>query len=291
MDQAQYNAAAVRRFYEQAMNQRNPAVLDSVLAQVHVALGPVPVAVHRDQVKRSIAATTPDWQYEVLDLVADQEKVAARLRLSFLHQTPINQNPPTGRRIQVHLMSIFRLASGLIEEIWEVRDNMSLTIQTQPQPTPGASVWQETRPLSPAIGGAAGHGPNVAAIRRYQDELNRKNVAVLDAALSPSFVAHGGYGGVSMSNRETMKAHTALMFAAFPDLLTVIDDVVSAGSRVAVRTTTTGTQTGQFDDLPPTGRRIHMRGMSIYEIEGGQISAHWGVSEAFEMLRQLRGVA
>lgn len=286
---SQQNIDVVRRFYEQGLNQRNPTVIDAVMAPAHVYLSHPPQVIPRDRVKQSLPALPTQQSYEVLDLVASGDKVAARIRLSFVHDRPINNHPPTGRKLSARVMSIFRLAGGLIEEMWEIQDNMSVTVQTLPQPAPGASFWMDATPQAPSAQPGPIAEANVALIRRVQDELNRRNLAVLDGALSPAYVLHGLPGGAT-GNKDTMKAALQANLVAFPDIIGVIDDIFAAGNKVVVRTSTTGTQTGPLQDLAPTGRRIQLRGGTIYEVANNQIVAQWSVSETFEMLRQLRGM-
>ena len=53
---------------------------------------------------------------------------------------------------------------------------------------------------------------------------------------------------------------------AFPDWHFEIDDLVSAGDRVVVRWTATGTHEGMFDDVAPTGRLVEWIGCDWFRI-------------------------
>jgi len=78
------------------------------------------------------------------------------------------------------------------------------------------------------------------------------------------------------------------MRTTYPDLRYRIDDLVTAGDRVAVRWTATGTQRGSlWGQVPPTGKRVTWRGMHLVTVRGGRIDEVWAVADTIAVLRQL----
>lgn len=71
----------------------------------------------------------PDWRVEVLELVAHGELVAVRWRGTVTHEGPFHGIPPTGRRVHVSGMNMYRLAEGRIAEEWEQMDSLGLLRQ------------------------------------------------------------------------------------------------------------------------------------------------------------------
>jgi predicted ester cyclase len=68
----------------------------------------------------------PDAQVEVVDLIAEGEKVVGRFRCSATNLGPWRGNPPTGRRFkQVDEVYIYRVRDGRITEAWGLEDNRS----------------------------------------------------------------------------------------------------------------------------------------------------------------------
>jgi predicted ester cyclase len=62
---------------------------------------------------------------EIVDLVADSEKVAAHLRCSGTHLGEWMGHPPTGRRFHnVDEIYIFRVTGGKVVGAFGVEDNM-----------------------------------------------------------------------------------------------------------------------------------------------------------------------
>lgn len=284
MNHAQYNGSVVQCFYDQVFNQRRLDLIDKLFPPAHLAHSTNPVMSSREQLKQAIAATPPDRRFELLDLVADEEKVATRVRIYFqLHSD--NRGP---RQVSVNSMGFFRLAGGLIEESLILEDLMSAQFLASPQAPSAPAVWHETQPLPPSFGPMS-YGANVAIVRRLHDELNRRNPAILDALCAPECLFYGALGGKPLGV-EALKQSWALSYSAFPDYIEYVDDVVAAGSKVAVRVISRGTHRGMLVDLPPTGRSIQIRGIYIFELREGKIIGLWNLTETREMFRQLKGL-
>jgi predicted ester cyclase len=68
----------------------------------------------------------PDVQMEIVELIAEGEKVVGRFRRSATHLGPWRGEPPTGRRFErVDEVYIFRVHDGQITEAWGIEDTRS----------------------------------------------------------------------------------------------------------------------------------------------------------------------
>ena len=68
----------------------------------------------------------PDFSMEIVDLVAEEEKVAAHFRCSGTHLGEWMGRPPSGRRFQdVDEIYIFRVRTGKLTDATGVEDNLS----------------------------------------------------------------------------------------------------------------------------------------------------------------------
>jgi predicted ester cyclase len=56
---------------------------------------------------------------------------------------------------------------------------------------------------------------------------------------------------------------------------------------VASRVTWTGTHTGQFVYLPPTGKRIKVEGITMERVANDKLVEHWGEWNQAELMLQL----
>jgi len=69
------------------------------------------------------------------------------------------------------------------------------------------------------------------------------------------------------------KRQTVLLYLqAFPDLNFSVENAIAQGDMVAVHWIARGTHLGSFMHIPPTGRSIEVRGVSILTIAEGKIS-------------------
>src|SRR6185437_1008316 len=75
--------------------------------------------------------------------------------------------------------------------------------------------------------------------------------------------------------------------AAFPDLAVAIDHTVCDEENVAIAYTISGTHEGTFSGIPPTGKKVHVRGVQIARFEDGKIVERWGSSDELGILKQL----
>lgn len=114
---AEQNKLLVRRLVEEAVNPGNLDVLDEL------AQGAMAVAARRWI--GPFRDSFPDFRMEILDLVADGEKVAAHFRCSGTHLGEWMGHPPTGRRFQdIDEIYIFRVSDGKLARAFGVEDNM-----------------------------------------------------------------------------------------------------------------------------------------------------------------------
>ena len=77
------------------------------------------------------------------------------------------------------------------------------------------------------------------------------------------------------------------MREGIPDLRYDILDMVITPEKAAVFLRVTGTHSGNFFGIAPTGKKIDVRQMQIEWIRAGKISQHWRVTDELTLLRQL----
>jgi len=66
-----------------------------------------------------------------------------------------------------------------------------------------------------------------------------------------------------------------------------INEMFSAGDRVVVRWTGTGTHNGTINGIPPTGRSVNVECIAIHRFEGDKIAETWEVWDTLGFLQQL----
>jgi steroid delta-isomerase-like uncharacterized protein len=130
---------------------------------------------------------------------------------------------------------------------------------------------------------------NKAIVRRFGAELlNEMNFAAADEILAPDFAVHG-IPGVPPS-REGFEGAVRMFHAGFPDWEDRIEDMVAEGDRVAIRLTGSGTHSGDFMGIPPTGKRVTISGIAIYRLAGGKVAEDRVQLDLLGMLQQLGAI-
>jgi steroid delta-isomerase-like uncharacterized protein len=136
------NKALVRRIWEEIFNRRNLALADDLIAPGSVnheappgitTEGPEEVR----QVVRMLTTAFPDHRIDILELVAEGDKVVTRSLFSGTHQGPFMGIPPTGKHFTMEQINITQVVNGKAVEHWGVRDDLGMMQQLGVVPQPG----------------------------------------------------------------------------------------------------------------------------------------------------------
>lgn len=90
---------------------------------------------------------------------------------------------------------------------------------------------------------------------------------------------------------EGVKQFMAQYVTAFSHAQSVVEDQVAEGDRVVSRLTFTGTHTGLWMGIAPTGKPVTVKGMALYRLTDGKIAAQWTIGDTLGLLQQLGAVA
>jgi steroid delta-isomerase-like uncharacterized protein len=127
------NKDLVRRMEDAIFNQRKLDAIDEFIAPNYVLrTAPEGTPTGRDAVRGSMAAYLAgfsDLHVEVDDLIAEEDRVVARLTYSGTHDGDLFGIPATGRRVSVRQFAVYRIAGGQVVEEWEVSDQLGLMQQ------------------------------------------------------------------------------------------------------------------------------------------------------------------
>jgi len=127
--------AIVRRYYQDLWNSWNFDGATDLIAPDISFRGSLGVIVRGcaeflDYV-RTVRTAFPDFHNSIDELIAEDEKVAARLTYSGTHQGELFGIAPTYRRVTYSGVAIFRVLDGKIVEGWVLGDLASLMQQLQ----------------------------------------------------------------------------------------------------------------------------------------------------------------
>jgi len=128
---------------------------------------------------------------------------------------------------------------------------------------------------------------NKAVNRRFYNEvLNNKELAKIDELFTSDYVSHATPPGLP-PNREGQRMFISAFHAAFPDGKITIEEQIAEGDRVVTRGTFRGTQTGEFQGMPPTGKKVEISAIDIARFKDGKHAEHWGGPDQLSLLIQL----
>ena len=127
------NKTIVRRLLEEGFNAANLAVFDEMLAPDFANHDPAnPAARDREGLKlhwAALCAGFPDQHSVAEDLIAEGDRVVKRATFRATHTGAFNGIPPTGRRITLQVLSLYRIVDGRVREIWWGYDNLGVLQQ------------------------------------------------------------------------------------------------------------------------------------------------------------------
>jgi steroid delta-isomerase-like uncharacterized protein len=128
------NKALVRRFYEDAWNKHNPAVVDEIYAADFVDRSPdIPGIPHtRDGLKQFLVMylrAYPDANIRIEDQLAEGDRVVTRWTGRGTQTGELMGMPPGGKSVAVAGVQIDRFAGGRIVESWTLFDQLGMLQQ------------------------------------------------------------------------------------------------------------------------------------------------------------------
>jgi predicted ester cyclase len=133
-DQLEANKALVRRLYEEGFNQGNLEVVDELVAPDVVTHDPIildaptgPGAIHGgiEMIRKAL----PDFHVEVLDLLAEGDRVASFLSMSGTNTGDYRRGGATHKKGTMRAFFLWRVADGRLAESWGMADRFQFLQQ------------------------------------------------------------------------------------------------------------------------------------------------------------------
>lgn len=127
-----------------------------------------------------------------------------------------------------------------------------------------------------------------ALVRRFVEEVvGEHNLQVLDQILAPEFRTN--FPGPE-PGPAGFKRSMAALFQGFPDVQARSENVIAEGDKVCTYGRWTGTHEGEFQGIPPTGKRVQVSYSDIWRIQNGRIVENTVQMDFLGLMQQL-GVA
>ncbi len=152
--------------------------------------------------------------------------------------------------------------------------------------SPLATPAQEATPAAcTAMDDAA---MRAAVERLWRDGWNGQDLEVYRDLVSDDIVHHWTSGPDTVGEDAGAERLQAF-FSGIPDIEIAWDRIIVDGDLAAARWTLSGTNTGEFNGLPATGRAIEYDGINIFRFTCGEISEMWSEGDIATLQEQLAG--
>lgn len=115
------NKNTVRRFFEEGPSKGDLRAADELLAPDFALHTPLPSAPGIQGMNDVISACRAAFEHlnvTVEDMVAENDRVAARFTARGIHKGAFMGLPPTGKSITMTGIEVFRMENGRIAELW-----------------------------------------------------------------------------------------------------------------------------------------------------------------------------
>ena len=125
--------ALVTRFFEEVLGQGDIERVDEFMRDDYVlTMVGQPAPMDRQGHKMFVThlrSAFPDWREEIVDIVAEGDRVVTRLRGTGTHTGEFQGIPATGNTMTIESVNIDRIADGKIAERWLLSDTFGGLVQ------------------------------------------------------------------------------------------------------------------------------------------------------------------
>jgi steroid delta-isomerase-like uncharacterized protein len=129
MGTTEENVELVKRFYEEAINQRDTTACERLLTDDFVQNNEFRGREGQQTAVNAFLSAFPDLKHQILMTVAEEDRVAAHQKWIGTHEGEFLGIQPTSRKVTFTSTAIILIHQGLIAQAWDEVDLLS--IQTQ----------------------------------------------------------------------------------------------------------------------------------------------------------------
>lgn len=133
--------------------------------------------------------------------------------------------------------------------------------------------------------------PHDVAKHWFEEVWNKGRLEAVDELAAPDAKCYGFPQPESVLDREQFKQYVLEFRQSFTHVHLSVDETVAEGYRVAVRWTGAMKHTGSGLGFAPTGRLVHVHGMSIFHLRDSQICEAWNALDLGSIVHFLSAVS
>ena len=131
----------------------------------------------------------------------------------------------------------------------------------------------------------------IARVERALEIYNAGNLALVDELYAPEYVSHNYATNEEQVGLDALKEGITITRTTFPDFNLTNDEIIVMGDKTVTRWTWIGTHTGPLQstegELPPTGKKVRVSGVTISRRVNEKIVEEWFYFNVLDMVIQL----
>lgn len=178
-------------------------------------------------------------------------------------------NNDYGRAIDAPLIvrSTYTLRDGKIANwIWRVAAESSRRMMNTPDPL----------------------AANVDLMTTINDEVwTQFSLDQVGERYAENYVRHMTGGVPDIQGVDAFAEYLAALHTGFPDFHCTVEDTLAAGDKVAIRYRCMGTQTGEWNGIPASGKSLDFSTTIIHQIADGKVMEDWVDYDSLGFMQQL----
>jgi len=130
---------------------------------------------------------------------------------------------------------------------------------------------------------------NKAVIRRFKDALGTKEEDAVMRDIAPNLKrVRVGMENLNVNARDQgFPSAGPGLRTAFPDRNDMIEDMIAEGDMVAMKYRSRGTHAGNFNGIPPTGKKYDIQNFALFRLADGKMTEAWFLTDEAGLLLTL----
>jgi steroid delta-isomerase-like uncharacterized protein len=131
---------------------------------------------------------------------------------------------------------------------------------------------------------------NKQVVRELFEAADRQDIEGMEQLVSStSCIFH--FPGIPPMDWNTHKQFFTAFTSSFPDLRHEIVDLVAEEDKVAVRFNVTGTHKGEFQEIPPTGKKVSCIAVDFITLRDNKIVEDWVSVDMMGLMQQIGAIS
>jgi predicted ester cyclase len=132
----------------------------------------------------------------------------------------------------------------------------------------------------------------IVLLDKVLEIYNEGNLALVDEFYAPEYVSHNYATNEEQVGLDALKEGITISRKAFPDFNRTNDEIFVMGDKTVTRWTMIGTNTGPLraipeGELPPTGKKVRVSGVTISRLVSEKIVEEWSYFNVLDVVIQL----